>query len=111
MIETDAAMQPGDSGGPLVDSAGQVIGIDTATSNGYSLGSTKSQGFAIPINTALAIAKQIASQDASAGVHVGPTAFLGVGFESGSPKRGAVPDSAANLAPGSAAWCQARRRH
>ncbi len=88
MIETDAAMQPGDSGGPLADSAGQVIGIDTATSNGYSLGSTKSQGFAIPINTALAIAKQIASQDASAGVHVGPTAFLGVGFESGSPQEG-----------------------
>jgi S1-C subfamily serine protease len=34
MIETNANIQPGDSGGPLVNSAGQVIGIDTAASSG-----------------------------------------------------------------------------
>src|SRR6516225_7706598 len=34
MIETNANIQPGDSGGPLVNSAGQVIGIDTAASGG-----------------------------------------------------------------------------
>jgi S1-C subfamily serine protease len=34
MIETNADIQPGDSGGPLVDSAGQVIGMDTAASTG-----------------------------------------------------------------------------
>jgi S1-C subfamily serine protease len=34
MIETNAPIQPGDSGGPLVNSAGQVIGIDTAASSG-----------------------------------------------------------------------------
>ena len=33
MIETNANIQPGDSGGPLVNSAGQVIGIDTAASS------------------------------------------------------------------------------
>jgi S1-C subfamily serine protease len=34
MIETNADIQPGDSGGPLVNSAGQVIGMDTAASSG-----------------------------------------------------------------------------
>jgi S1-C subfamily serine protease len=33
MIETNAPIQPGDSGGPLVNSAGQVVGIDTAASS------------------------------------------------------------------------------
>ena len=89
MIATNADLQPGDSGGPLVNSAGQVIGVDTATSNGYSLSSTQPQGFAIPINTALAIARQIESQDASAAVHIGPTAFLGVRVRGWhSPRRG-----------------------
>jgi S1-C subfamily serine protease len=79
LIETNAALQPGDSGGPLLNSSGRVIGMDTAAST--SLGfraEVGSDSYAIPINTATTIAKQIESGKASTVVHIGPTAFLGV---------------------------------
>jgi S1-C subfamily serine protease len=60
LIQTNAPIQPGDSGGPLVNTAGQVIGIDTAASSGSRFNSAASVGFAIPIDNALSIAKQIA---------------------------------------------------
>ena len=80
LIQTDANVQAGDSGGPLVDSQGRVIGLDSAASTGYSLSSVvnTNQGYAIPIDQALAIASQIESGRSSSTVHVGPTAFLGV---------------------------------
>ncbi|MCK4177636.1 S1C family serine protease [Aciditerrimonas ferrireducens] len=77
MLETDADIRPGDSGGPLVTTAGKVIGMDTAASAGFQLeGAT--QGYAIPIDTVANIARQIEQHKASATVHIGPTAFLGV---------------------------------
>ncbi|HWH11189.1 MAG TPA: trypsin-like peptidase domain-containing protein [Solirubrobacteraceae bacterium] len=80
LIQTNADVQPGDSGGSLVNSSGEVIGVDTAASEGFSFrdGSSASQGFAIPIDQALALAGQIESGQGSSTVHVGPTAFLGV---------------------------------
>ena len=81
LIETNADIQPGDSGGPLVNSSGKVIGMDTAASAGFSFeqgGSSTTQGFSIPIATALKIAGEIISGDSSSTVHVGPTSFLGV---------------------------------
>jgi S1-C subfamily serine protease len=82
LIETNADIQAGDSGGPLVDSAGEIIGVDTAASAGFSFQpsgqSSGNQGYAIPINTALSIAKAIESGTASSTTHIGATAFLGV---------------------------------
>ncbi len=82
LIETNADIQPGDSGGALVDTSGQVLGVDTAASAGFSFQSNDqsqgTQGFAIPINTALSIARAIEAGSASSTVHIGQTAFLGV---------------------------------
>jgi S1-C subfamily serine protease len=81
LLATNAGIEPGDSGGPLVTSAGKVIGMDTAASAGFQFqaaGILADEAFAIPINTATSIAKQLESGKSSATVHVGPTAFLGV---------------------------------
>jgi S1-C subfamily serine protease len=83
MIEINAPIQPGDSGGALVNSKGQVIGMDTAASVSgnpvfSSASATTTQAFAIPIGTALSIAKAIENGNASSTVHVGGTAFLGI---------------------------------
>ena len=84
LIETNAAIQAGDSGGPLVNSSGQVIAIDTAASSGFRLQSGGNQGFAIPINQATTIAKQIESGHSSATVHIGSYGFLGVQVQAAS---------------------------
>jgi len=59
LIQTSAALQPGDSGGPLVNSAGQVIGMDTAASSRVRFNAGSGVGFAIPINHALEVATQL----------------------------------------------------
>lgn len=56
-IQTDAVINPGNSGGPLVDIKGRVIGINTAiaTTTGYNQG----YGFAIPMNLAQRVMKDL----------------------------------------------------
>jgi S1-C subfamily serine protease len=75
LIHHNASIQPGDSGGPLVNRYGQVIGIDTA---GGQSQSGQTQGFAIPINQAVSIARQVVAGTATATVHIGPTGLMGV---------------------------------
>ena len=110
LIHHNADIQPGDSGGPLVNTAGQVIGIDTAASSGFTFqsGQAKTQAFAIPVNEAVSIASQITAGTSSATVHIGATGFLGVAIMSaGNAAAAGVPAGSgaalAGLVPGSPA--------
>jgi S1-C subfamily serine protease len=111
LIETNAPLQSGDSGGPLLNSAGRVVGIDTAASSSSPFAVSASRdGYAIPIGKATTVAKQIVSGKSSATVHIGATAFLGVQVAStpsftgqGATIVGVVPGgpaAAAGLVPG-----------
>ena len=80
LVETDAQLQPGDSGGPLLDAGGHVIAIDTAASAGFSF-RDQNDGYAIPIDRVVTIARQVAVGHGSATVHIGKTAFLGVSVQ------------------------------
>ncbi|HEY7927262.1 MAG TPA: trypsin-like peptidase domain-containing protein [Candidatus Dormibacteraeota bacterium] len=100
LIQIDASIQPGDSGGPLTDANGTVIGMDTAA---QAAGQLNQQGssvaYAIPINKAMSIVKQIQSGQSTSNVHVGNTrALLGVGGQTG---QGGV--QVVEVQPGSAA--------
>jgi S1-C subfamily serine protease len=77
LIQFDGAIQPGDSGGPVVNGSGQVVGMNTAASENFQM--SGGQGFAIPIGTAINVANQIRNGGGGGTVHVGPTAFLGLG--------------------------------
>lgn len=70
LIQTDAAINPGNSGGPLLNSAGQVIGVNVATTEG-----AQNIGFAIPINSV----KKIADEFISTGTVSRP--FLGISYK------------------------------
>jgi len=70
LIQSDAAINPGNSGGPLLNSAGQVIGVNVATTQG-----AQNIGFAIPINSV----KQIVDEFIQKGTISRP--FLGVRYK------------------------------
>jgi S1-C subfamily serine protease len=100
LIETNANIQPGDSGGALVNSFGQVIGMNTAASSGTQFqsesGQSAAQAYAIPIDNAETIAKQVEAGQGSSTVHIGATAFLGIetdGSNSGSGSGSGSGDS------------------
>jgi putative serine protease PepD len=59
-IQTSAAINPGNSGGALVDIEGQVVGIPTLAAAGER-GSADGIGFAIPVTTAMRVARQLAA--------------------------------------------------
>ena len=78
MFQTDAGVVSGDSGGPLVNAAGQVIGMDTAGNNVRSPDQQSAAGFAIPIKTALSVARDIAAGHASSTISIGYPPFIGI---------------------------------
>lgn len=96
LVHHDAAIQPGDSGGPLVDTAGQVVGMNTAASPAFQFESgparARTQAFAIPVSQANAIAGQIEAGRSSATAHIGATGFLGVDI---MPAGGVAPGGVA----------------
>ncbi len=107
LIRVAADIRPGDSGGPLVNSAGQVVGVTVAATLTYRMGGvTGGEGFAIPIDRAMAIANQIRSGTPSPSIHLGDTAFIGVGIADAGPLGGppgavvrqVLPDTPASLA-------------
>ncbi len=89
MIQTTAPIEPGDSGGPLVNTAGQVIGMDTAAYNS-GVGSGSTQGYAIPVNRALRIVTDIKNGNATGGIVIGEAAFIGIFY---TPPQASVPSS------------------
>ena len=57
LIQTDAAINPGNSGGPLLDSAGRLIGINTAIFS--PSGANAGIGFAVPVDTVNLVVPQL----------------------------------------------------
>jgi S1-C subfamily serine protease len=103
LLATDADIQAGDSGGPLVNTAGEVVGMDTAASSGFSFGSTgsgtASRGYAIPIAAAAGLAATIEAGQASSTVHIGPTAELGVYISTSAGDAGALVEKTVPSGP------------
>ena len=101
-IQTSAAINPGNSGGALVNASGQLIGINSAIASlGSSSGGQSGSigiGFAIPVNEATSIAKQLI--DWGTATH----AYLGV-----TPKDGTASDGSGH--PPGAEVTLGRRRH
>jgi S1-C subfamily serine protease len=93
MIQTDAPINPGSSGGALADRSGRVIGISDSIFS--QSGGNEGVGFAIPIKTAMVVARQLA-----AGQQV-KVAFLGVGGT--EPTSGPAGALVTEVVPGSAA--------
>ena len=95
VIQTDAAINPGNSGGPLLDSAGRLIGVNTAILS--KSGSSAGVGFAIPVDLVNTIVPQliqkgriprpgigIAAADESISARMGIRGIAIMGIEPGS---------------------------
>jgi putative serine protease PepD len=82
LIQTDAAINPGNSGGPLVNSAGQVVGINTAVD-----GQGQNIGFAIAIDKAKPILERLRTGQSAAAT---PRAYLGVSSQTVDSSPGAT---------------------
>ncbi|MBR3366114.1 trypsin-like peptidase domain-containing protein [Candidatus Saccharibacteria bacterium] len=73
LIQTDAAINSGNSGGPLVNAAGQVVGLNVATSSANDI------GFAIPISSVKGMLKRVINEGKA------ERAYLGVNYVTVTP--------------------------
>lgn len=91
LIQVTANLQAGESGGPLFNAAGAVVGMDTAGSAGgrFRAQAGSGEGYAIPIDHALSIAKNILAGNAVDGILLGTPGFLGVATDDGVTVAGA----------------------
>ncbi|HEY1489334.1 MAG TPA: trypsin-like peptidase domain-containing protein [Micromonosporaceae bacterium] len=93
LIAIDAPIISGDSGGPLYNSAGQIIGMDTAA----SANRVQTAAYAIPIDQATAIAAEIERGVETTSIHIGYPGFLGIGTAIDNTTKGV---GVANVLPG-----------
>ena len=100
LIQTDAAINPGNSGGPLLDSAGRLIGVNTAIFS--PSGASAGVGFAVPVDTVNRVVPQLVSR----GKYVRPA--LGIEVDEGlnrmlTQRLGTPGVAVLRVTPGSAA--------
>lgn len=73
VIQTDAAINPGNSGGPLLDSAGRLVGVNTAIVSGS--GSSAGVGFSVPVDVVNEIVPQLIARGRAPRAGIGITAL------------------------------------
>jgi 2-alkenal reductase len=101
VIQTDAAINPGNSGGPLLDTAGRLIGINTAIFS--ETGSFAGVGFAVPIDVVNEVVPQLIGHGRAPRAGIGIAALdqtVAAGFDlpAGVVEAEVVPGSAADQA-------------
>jgi S1-C subfamily serine protease len=109
LIKAAVAIADSDCGGPLVDSSGTVVGLDTVVGARVRVQQPGAgTGFAIPIDSAMAIVHDIESDTPNPNVLRGQGVILGVAADDSISPRGArvvvveplSPAQAAGIAPG-----------
>jgi S1-C subfamily serine protease len=99
VIQTDAAINPGNSGGPLLDSAGRLIGVNTAIFS--TSGNSAGIGFAVPVDTVRLIVPQLIEHgrivQPGLGVNLADPSAIGLAIE-GALVLEVVPGSPAQQA-------------
>jgi putative serine protease PepD len=109
-IQTSAAINPGNSGGALVNAGGQLVGINSSIA---SLGSASGQsgnigiGFAIPVNEATSVARQLIESGTVTHAYLGVTPQDGSASDGSASRAGAEIVSVGNGTPASEAGLRA----
>jgi len=108
LIQTDAAINPGNSGGPLLDSAGRLIGVNTAiiSPGGGSAG----VGFAIPVDDVNKIVPQLIKSGKVLGAEISGVTFLSDQITAGWRLKGVMIKSVKPGTPAEAAGLEGIRQ-